>query len=183
MFDLMRRAGCYKVAFGFESGNDEVLKGFGKGGKATIQRAFETVRMARRAGIDVFGFFMVGLLNDTEETMRQTVEFGRKLQTDILKISICVPFPGTAMFEELRRRQLLKVFDWNCYNIFKPQQFFEHPSVGWPVVEKYYKMAYRRMMYTNPGFIARRLWRAIRKNELFYDLYYFAKFMLAGGKI
>jgi len=183
MFDLMKKAGCYKVAFGFESGNDQVLKDFGKGGRATVQRAFETIKMARKAGIDVFGYFMVGLLNDTEETMRDTIEFGRQLQPDILKISICIPFPGTAMFNELSAKGLLRVYDWECYNIYRPQDFFEHPSVGWDVVEKYYKLAYKRMIYTNPGFIYHRLIRAIRKMELLYDGYYFVKFMLAGGKI
>lgn len=59
MFDLMKKAGCYKVAFGFESGNDQILKDFGKGGKATVEKAFQTVKMARKAGIDVFGYFMV----------------------------------------------------------------------------------------------------------------------------
>lgn len=183
MFNLMKKAGCYKVAFGFEAGNDRVLKEFGKGGRATVERAFETVKMARKAGIDVFGYFMVGLLNDTEETMLDTIEFGRKLQPDILKISICIPFPGTVMFKELADKKLLKVYDWECYNIYRPQDFFEHPSVSWDTVEKYYKLAYKRMIYTNPGFIFRRLIRAIRRNELFYDAYYFMKFMLAGGKI
>lgn len=183
MFDLMKKAGCYKVAFGFESGNDEVLKAFGKGGRATVETAFKTVKMARKAGIDVFGYFMIGLLNDNERTMSDTIEFGRRLQTDILKISICVPFPGTKMFDELASRKLLKVYDWECYNIYRPQDFFEHPSVGWPVVERYYKLAYKRMIYTNPGFIYRRLIRSIRRNELFNDIYYFAKFMFAGGKI
>lgn len=183
MFNLMRKAGCYKVAFGFESGNDQVLRDFGKGGKATIEKAFETVKMARRSGMDVFGYFMIGLLNDTEETMRDTIEFGRKLETDILKVSICVPFPGTRMFNELRARNLLKVYDWECYNMYRPQDFFEHPSVNWDIIGQYYKLAYRRMVYTNPGFIKRRLIKAIRRNELFYEIYYFVKFMLAGGKI
>lgn len=183
MFNLMRKAGCYKVAFGFESGNDEVLKKFGKGGKATVETAFKTVKMARKAGIDVFGYFMIGLLNDNEKTMLDTIEFGRKLQTDILKISICVPFPGTKMFDELADKRLLKVYDWECYNIYRPQDFFEHPSVAWSVVEQYYKLAYKRMIYTNPGFIYRRFMRSIRRNELFHDIYYFTKFMIAGGKI
>lgn len=183
MFNLLRRAGCYKVAFGFESGNDEVLKEFGKGGRASVEKAFETVRMARKAGIDTFGYFMVGLMNDNEETMMDTIEFGRRLQPDILKISICVPFPGTRMFSELESKNMLKVYNWECYNIYRPQDFFEHPSTKWSTVEKCYKLAYKRMMYTNPGFIYRRLMKAVRRNELFYEIYYFVKFMLAGGKI
>jgi anaerobic magnesium-protoporphyrin IX monomethyl ester cyclase len=183
MFRLMRKAGCYKVAFGFESGNDKVLKEFGKGGRASIEKAFSTVKMARKADIDVFGYFMIGLLNDTEETMRDTIEFGRKLQPDILKISTCIPFPGTKMFNELKEKNLLKVYDWECYNIYRAQDFFEHPNLKWETVEKYYKLAYKRMIYTNPGFIIRRLIKSIKRGELFYDIYYFIKLMLAGGKI
>ena len=38
LFSTMKRAGCYRVHFGFESGNDDVLKAFGKGGRATLDQ-------------------------------------------------------------------------------------------------------------------------------------------------
>jgi len=183
MFNLMYRAGCYKVAFGFESGNDEILKGFGKGGGASISRALEVTRMARKAKIDVLGYFMVGLLNDTEETMRQTIEFGRKIPMDLVKISYCTPFPGTPMFKELYEKKHLTIDNWDSYNAYKKQDFFKHPSLDSGVVDKYYKLAYRRMIYTNPRFIFRRLVRAIRKNELFYEVYFFIKFFISGLRI
>ena len=56
------------------------------------------------------------------------------------------------MFKELADKKVLKVYDWECYNIYRPQDFFEHPSVSWDTVEKYYKLAYKRMIYTNPWF-------------------------------
>lgn len=183
MFDLMARAGCYRVAFGFESGNDEILKNFGKGGRATVQSAFNVVKMARKAGIDVLGFFMVGLSHDTEKTMMETIEFGRQLETDVLKISICIPFPGTQMFDELRAQGRLNFTDWNAYNVFRPQEFFNHPNANWDLVEKCYKLAYKRMVYTNPGFILRRLKRGIIKRELFNDIYAYTKLMLSGGSL
>src|SRR5688572_17243960 len=138
MFTLMRRAGCYKVAFGFESGDDRVLKEFGKGGKATVEAARGTVAMARKAGIDVFGFFMVGLLQDTEESMRKTINLGRELKTDVLKISISVPFPGTPMYAELKSKGLLNQFDWDKYNVYNPQRLYKHPTLAWETIEKFY---------------------------------------------
>lgn len=183
MFDLMHKAGCYKVAFGFETGSDEILKGFGKGGGASISRALEVARMARKAKIDVLGYFMIGLLNDTEETMRQTIEFGRKMPMDLVKISYCTPFPGTPMFKELYEKNYLTIGNWERYNAYRTQDFFKHPNLDSGTVDKYYKLAYRRMVYTNPSFIFRRLVRAICKNELIYEVYYFIKFLFSGLRI
>lgn len=183
MFTLMQRAGCYKVAFGFESGDDRVLKEFGKGGKATVEAARGTVKMARKAGIDVFGFFMVGLLQDTEESMAKTIALGRELETDVLKISISVPFPGTPMYADLKAKGLLKQFDWDKYNVYNPQRLYEHPTLSWDTIEKYYRLAYRKMVLTNPSFYARRLWHGLKTGEFFYDIYYFLRFLLAGAKI
>ena len=183
MFDLMRRAGCYKVAFGFESGDDRVLKEFGKGGRATVEAARVTVERARKAGIDVFGFFMVGLLQDTKESMAKTIDLGRELKTDVLKISISVPFPGTRMYEELKAKGLLNEFDWDKYNVYNPQRLYQHPTLPWDTIERFYKLAYRKMILTNPSFYYRRLRHGLKTGEFFYDLYYFARFVLAGAKI
>jgi len=183
MFQLMRRAGCYKVAFGFESGDNRVLKEFGKGGRATVEAARGTVAMARKANIDVFGFFMVGLLQDTEESMAKTIELGRELQTDVLKISISVPFPGTPMYAELKAKGLLNQFDWDKYNVYNPQRLYRHPTLSWETIESYYKLAYRKMVLTNPAFYLRRLRHGLRTGEFFYDIYYFLRFVLAGAKI
>ncbi len=183
MFHLMRRAGCYKVAFGFESGDDRVLEEFGKGGRATVEAARGTVEMARRAGLDVFGFFMVGLLQDTEDTMAKTIRLGRELKTDVLKISIAVPFPGTRMYEELKSRGLLADFDWDKYNVYDPQRLYRHPTLSWSTIEKYYRLAYRRMVLLNPSFYLRRLRHGVRTGEFFYDAYYYLRFLLAGARI
>jgi anaerobic magnesium-protoporphyrin IX monomethyl ester cyclase len=172
MFTLMQRAGCYKVAFGFESGDDRVLKEFGKGGHATVE-----------AAIDVFGFFMVGLLQDTEESMAKTIELGRELETDVLKISISVPFPGTPMYAELKSKGLLNQFDWDKYNVYNPQRLYKHPTLSWETIEKFYKLAYHRMVLTNPSFYYRRLRHGLKTGEFFYDIYYYLRFLLAGAKI
>ena len=85
LFRSMKKAGCYRLSFGFESGNDEVLKAFGKGGRATVKQAGKAVKMARKAGIDVCGFFMVGLSADTEKSMNDTIEFARTLPMDLMR--------------------------------------------------------------------------------------------------
>ena len=98
LFDALRKAGCYRVSFGFESGNDQVLKMFGKGGRASIEQGKTAVQTARKAGIDVTGFFMLGLSPDTEETMMDTINFARELPVDMMKFGISIAFAASSFF-------------------------------------------------------------------------------------
>lgn len=177
LFRAMRRASCYRVSFGFETGNEEVLKAFGKGGRATLDRGREAVALARDAGIDTNGFFMLGLSPDTEATMRDTIEFARSLPLDMMKFGIAIAFPGTKMFRDYRTKGLIRSYDWDEYFIYTTRALFAHPNLSYDAVQDDMRRAYRRAILTNPGFIARRLWRGVRTGEFFWDAYYFLKFL------
>ena len=179
LFKAMKRAGCYRVHFGFESGNDEVLKQFGKGGKATLQQGVEAVRLARQAGLETWGMFMLGLSADTEQTMQDTIRYARRAPVDVKKLGITVPFPGTPMFNDLRLAGRMKTYDWDDYNVYnESSSIFDHPNLSWATIQKYYKDAYMDIYYKNPAYILRRLWRGIRTGEMFLDVYYAVKFFL-----
>jgi len=179
LFTTMRKAGCYRVAFGFESGNDKVLKIFGKGGKASIEKGREAVRMARAARIDTTGYFMLGLSPDTEETMKDTIEYARSLSLDMMKFGIAIAFPGTPMFKEYRQKGMIRSYNWDDYFIYSEQPLFSHSNLSFEKVHEFARLAYRRAVLTNPAFILRRLWRGIKTKEFFWDAYYFMKFITA----
>lgn len=177
LFKTLARAGCYRVSFGFESGNDAVLKAFGKSGKASLEKGYKAVKLARAAGIEVNGFFMLGLSPDTEESMRETIEFARSLPLDILKFGITIAFPGTPMFREYRQKGLIRSYNWDDYFIYTEKVLFAHPNLDFEQVKEFAVLGYRHAVLTNPSFIARRLWRGIRTGEFFWDLYYFLRFV------
>jgi len=183
MFDLMKKAGCYEAAFGIESGDGAALQANGRGGKASAQAAHNAVAMCQKAGIDAYGFFMVGLLHDTEEAMTKTIELGRSLPVNVLKVSICVPFPGTSMYAELQAKGLIYDFDWKKYNVYNPKAMYRHPTLSWDTIERYHKLAYRRMVLWNPQFYVRRFVRGLFSGEFFYNAYYLFRFLLCGAKI
>lgn len=178
LFNAMRRAGCYRVSFGFESGNDGILKSFGKGGKATVDQGKVAVRKARAAGIDTNGFFLLGLSPDTEESMLDTIEFARALELDMLKFGITIAFPGTPMFNDYARENLIKSYEWDEYHIYTERPLFAHRHLNYETILRYMSIAYRRAILTNPSFIWRRLVRGIRTGEFFWDAYYGLKFAL-----
>lgn len=177
LFNALHKAGCYRVSFGFESGNDEVLKQFGKGGKASVEQGKKAVNLARKAGIDTNGYFMLGLSPDTEETMKETIEFARHLPLDMLKFGTTIAFPGTPMFKEYLNKGLIRSFDWDDYHIYTGRPLFNHPRISSEAIAKYMDLAYHRTLITNPAYILRRIWRGIRTGEFFWDAYYFLKFV------
>jgi len=178
LFAKMAEAGCYRVSFGFESGSDEVLKKFGKGGKASIEKGAEAVRLANAAGLDTNGYFMVGLSCDTEETMEQTIEFARTLPLKMLKFSIAIAFPGTKMFNDYVSKGLIKSYNWDDYHIYTAVSLFSHETLTFKTVQDYMNRAFRRCITLNPAFIFRRIKRGIVTGEFFWDLVYYFRFIL-----
>ncbi len=95
----MYRAGCRQIHFGIESGNPEVLRRTAK--HINLEQVRQAVEWTEEAGILSKGYFILGLPGDTEETMRQTIEFAASLPLSEAMFSIATPFPGTELWEEL----------------------------------------------------------------------------------
>lgn len=171
LFRVMRKAGCYRVHFGFESGNDRVLKAFGKGGRASLAQGMAAVDASRGAGLDTWGMYMLGLSGDDEASMRDTIDFAKKTNVDVAKFSICIPFPGSKMFDKLHREGKIKTYDWDEYNVANEvSAVCEHPTLSWDTIQAYYRKAYVELYLANPRYVLRRLWRSIRRGEIFQDL-------------
>lgn len=177
LFSIMKKAGCYRVSFGFETGNDEVLQKFGKGGKATIEQGKEAVKLARRAGLDTSGCFLLGLSPDTEKSMMDTIQYARQLELDMLKIGITIAFPGTPMFQEYRKKGLIRTYNWDQYEVYTDKELFTHERLSFETIQKYLKLGYKMAITQNPWFIFRRLKRGIKTGEFFWDAYYFLKYL------
>lgn len=185
LFRLMKRAGCYRVYFGFESGNDEVLKAFGKGGKATLDKGITAVEMAREAGLEPNGFFQVGLTGDTPATMQQTIDYARTVKLETMKCGITVPFPGTPMFNQLRAQGRIRTTDWDRYTVYQnAAEIFDHPTSEWPVVQEFLRRFYIEAYFKNPSYLWRRFWFMMKNHEVVWTVYYTVKFwfMLWGGQ-
>jgi len=99
MLSLMSQAGCWMITWGIESGNYEILKRAHKG--ADPAKAERALKWARQAGIKNWGYFIIGLPGETEETIRQTIDFSKKLPLDIALFHIAAPYPGTPFFFEV----------------------------------------------------------------------------------
>jgi hypothetical protein len=110
--------------------------------------------------------------------MQETIDYARSLKLDMLKFGITIGFPGTRMFNEYARDRLVRSFDWDKYYVYTDEPLFAHRHLEYETVLRYMNKAYRDAILTNPGFILRQLWWGIRTGQLFWDVYYFLKFMI-----
>jgi anaerobic magnesium-protoporphyrin IX monomethyl ester cyclase len=99
MLNLMAQAGCWLISWGIESGNEQILKHAHKG--AYPDKAEKSLIWAKKAGIKNWGYFIIGLPGETEETIRQTIDFSKKLPLDIALFHVAAPYPGTPFFFEV----------------------------------------------------------------------------------
>lgn len=102
----MRRAGCWIIAFGIESGSPEMLEYIGK--NTDLPTARRALAMTRRAGILSSVYFMMGFPDETAETLAANDRFARELDPDILEIFYVYPFPGTRLYDHAVELGLLQ---------------------------------------------------------------------------
>jgi radical SAM superfamily enzyme YgiQ (UPF0313 family) len=99
MLTLMGKAGNRLISWGIESGNEQILKHAHKG--AYPDKAERALRWAKKAGIMNWGYFIVGLPGETVATIRETIDFAKKLPLDIALFHVAAPYPGTPFFFEV----------------------------------------------------------------------------------
>ncbi|HSH00919.1 MAG TPA: radical SAM protein [Anaerolineae bacterium] len=99
MLKLMQKAGNWLISWGIESGSEQILKHARKG--AYPDKAERALTWARNAGIKNWGYFIIGLPGETEETIRQTIDFAKQLPLDIALFHVAAPYPGTPFFFEV----------------------------------------------------------------------------------
>jgi anaerobic magnesium-protoporphyrin IX monomethyl ester cyclase len=105
----MKQAGCIRVYFGIESGNDKVLKIMRK--QVTTQQARNAVKTFRNIGIQTGAFFILGYPGETEQTVLDTANFASSLPLDYLSFTFPYPIPGTPLHERVKTQ--LTCDDWS----------------------------------------------------------------------
>ncbi len=169
LLNKMKEAGCYRISFGIESGNQNVLDNLGKG--VTLEQIESAVKMCKEAGLEIFGLFMFGFLDETLKTMQDTIDFAKRLPLDLVKASIIIPFPGSPLYEKYKALGLLyPVGDYRNFNFYTaPHSVYKHPTLEWAdIIRRQEK--FHRSFYLNPKYILRRLRYSIRSGSVITDL-------------
>lgn len=98
---MMKRAGCWLVALGVESGSDLSLKKMHKGQR--VEDARRAVRLLKEEGIKVSCYFILGLPWEGEEEIKLSIKLAQELRADFTEFFFAYPFPGTPLYQEIER--------------------------------------------------------------------------------
>ena len=113
MMKMMKESGCWKISFGIESASDDILKLMDK--KTTTEQARSAVAAAKRAGLEVEGYFILGFFGESKTTLKITREFIMKSDLDSVLLSYFLPFPGSPAYPQVKEYGEFKE-DWRNMN-------------------------------------------------------------------
>ncbi len=117
MLEAMAQSGCVGIAYGIESGNQGILDSVKKA--ITLEQVEKVVGLTKKAGIHVTGYFMLGILGDTKQTIQETLDFAEKLDLNFYGFGITSPIPGTEMYAKAVEKGLVekgnRLEDWSFH--------------------------------------------------------------------
>jgi len=129
MLKELASAGCDRIHYGVESGNEEVLATLLK--DLDLGHVRKMFKATREHGMKTLAYFMIGNPGETREMALKTIEFAKELDPDFVHFSVLTPFPATAIYykalEEGRfDRDYWADFAKNPTPDFKPRLWEEH---------------------------------------------------------
>jgi radical SAM superfamily enzyme YgiQ (UPF0313 family) len=102
---LMRRAGFIMVALSVESGSDYIRNDI-MGKMISHEQIIKAFKICRSTGMNVNSYFIVGMPEETEKTLKATADLIQEIDATRVSISVAKPLPGTKLFEQCVRDNL-----------------------------------------------------------------------------
>jgi len=158
----MKKAGCYRIRYGVESGNQEILDLMNK--RITLNMVKKTIKLTKKLGIETLCFFMIGYPGENSEKIKETIDFSIKIDPNWVMFSNAIPFPKTNFLELAYKKGLLK--DRNYWDKFVLNKTDEKIPYSFPNLDRWVEFAFKRF-YFRPKFVLKTILnlKSIRQNQ------------------
>lgn len=160
----MKKAGCFMLAVGFESGNDDTLKKIKKG--TTREDNLRAAKLIKKAGLPLFGFFMIGFPWEGKENIIDTLKFIFEIDPDFIEIHIAMPYFGTQLHNQCKEYNTIKSEAWG-------NDYFSPNTIGTQSVslEEIIKLKNKYLIrfYLRPKYIIKKLIGCISEPKIFIN--------------
>ena len=158
LYQMLKDAGCFMIAVGFESADDDTLKRIQKG--TTRQDNLETAKILRKIGLPIFGFFMIGFPWEQEADIRRTLSFMFEIDPDFVEVHIAMPYYGTKLYDQCAQYQTIASAAWGS-------DYFSPNTIGTATVpmKRIQKLKNRYLLrfYLRPKYLAKKLFGCLKQ--------------------
>ena len=154
LLKAMKRAGCWLVMPGVESGNPDILKLIKKA--IDLEKVREVFRWAREAGLYVKPSYIIGHPGETEASINDTIRFARSVYSHYPSFALMTPFPGIELWQMAGQYGTFRPDDFEVLSPSADQPPFVPNSLTADLLKKKQKEAYRKL-YFDPAMILRHL--------------------------
>ena len=99
VLERMKKAGCWEISFGLETGSNELLQKMEKAARVEVSE--QAINWTHQAGIRSKGLFMLGYPGESLETIKKTKNFVRSIPMTTMNLTKFTPYPGSPIYKEL----------------------------------------------------------------------------------
>lgn len=150
LFTLMKKAGCWMVVFGVESGNQKVLDTVKK--DITLEQSRQAVNMAYHCGLKTVGHFIMGLPGSSQEADMDTINFALSLPLNYAQFYCCTAFPGSELYDIAVEKGYISLDSWEY--IEQGTANISYPDYSALHIQRMRRLAYNKF-YWRPIFFIR----------------------------
>ncbi len=151
----MKEAGCRLLIVGYESGDAQILKNIKKG--ATLDMAQRFTANCKKLGLVIHGDFIVGLPGESRESIRNTIDFAKRLDVETIQVSIAHPYPGTEFYDYAKKNNLITI------DSMTDENGHQLPNIVYPGLNRGELVDWVERFYGEYYFRPRVAWRVVRK--------------------
>ena len=148
LLKIMKKAGCWMICFGAESGDDKVLEASKK--KATVYETKMAFKWAKEYGIKTWFYGMMGLYTDTKESMEKTINLAMEVDPDIANFSVTAPYFGTEFYRIASEKNWITDHKWESFDQ-SHSAIVEQPNCSRELVKQMQRRAYMRWYLSYRG--------------------------------
>lgn len=168
VLELMKKAGCYYVSVGIESGSDRILRLMKKG--ITTRKIKRLVKMVTKAGMPINGFFILGYPGETKKEILQTIKFAKSLDLTRAAFYNYLPLPRTESYKNLIESEEIKEEEIDWSHIFQADVPYSPSTISRDELKNFQRQAHLEF-YFRPIII----WRLLKEVKTWEQFRYILK--------
>ena len=167
LLKTLKKAGCWLIQIGVESGNQNILKTIKKG--ITLEQVEKACILACEAGLEVKTYFILGHPKETLKTLNDTVKFMTKLRAHYASINFMTPLPGTELWDVAEKYGTIDKQKLELINYLSDKPAFIPFGLSEEILTNKFRSAYLRF-YLNPKVVLRHI-KTLRNTEDFKKMF------------